>query len=63
MVITLLFTLMSELCTPQVNNHIDQKEINTVLYNATIIEQIKNTAENPSDSCIEALLSKINTIK
>lgn len=60
MVITLLFTLMSEMCTPQINDAASTTEKNQILEAVDIIAEIKEAAEEPSEACIAALLSKIS---
>lgn len=60
MVITLLFTLMSEMCTPQINDTVSNIVQNQILEAVDIIAEIKDTAEEPSEACIAALLSKIS---
>lgn len=60
MVITLLFTLMSEMCTPQINDTASITDKNQILEAVDIIAEIKNTAEEPSEACIASLLSKIS---
>lgn len=60
MVITILFTLMSEMCTPQINDTASITENIQILEAVDIISEMKNTAEEPSEACIAALLSKIS---